>query len=194
MPQERLIRFPATARSTGDQEPSLPSRRRDLHDADRATSPRRARRRRTRTPWLQRNALSVAAVSILVAVLGFGFGVLQLVNRPEPAPPALMAIGPPDSSNSGTVMTAAATGPSVRLAAGPALEASTSAPAAREARRDIRATASVLEPNYTIAAGDTLGQIAVRFNTSVDRIQALNNLVDPRALRIGTRLVIPPPF
>jgi LysM repeat protein len=193
MPQERLIRFPATARFNGDQEPSLPSRRRDLHDADRAPSPRRARRRRTRTPWLQRNALSVAAVSILVAVLGLGFGVLQMMNRPDPSP-ALLAIGQPESSNSGTVLTAAATGPSVRLAAGPGLDASASAPAAREARRDIRTTVSVLEPNYTVAAGDTLGQVAVRFNTSVDRIQALNNLVEPRALRIGTRLVIPPGF
>jgi LysM repeat protein len=193
MPQERLIRFPATSRSNGEHDPSLASRRRELHDADRAPSPRRARRRRTRTPWLQRNALSVAAVSILLAVLGFGFGVLQMVNRPEPSP-ALLAIGQSDSGNSGTVLTAAATGPSVRIGAGPGLEASASGPAARELRRDVRATVSVLEPNYTVAAGDTLGQIAVRFNTSVDRIQALNNLVDPRTLRIGTRLVVPPAF
>ena len=45
-----------------------------------------------------------------------------------------------------------------------------------------------------VAGGDTLGQIAVRFNTTVERIQALNNLADPRALRIGTKLVIPPPL
>ena len=51
-----------------------------------------------------------------------------------------------------------------------------------------------MEPNYTIEAGDTLGRIAVRFNTTVERIQALNNLADPRALRIGTKLVIPPPL
>ena len=34
----------------------------------------------------------------------------------------------------------------------------------------------------------------IRFNTTVERIQALNNLADPRALRIGAQLVIPPPF
>jgi LysM repeat protein len=58
--------------------------------------------------------------------------------------------------------------------------------------REIVASTKVIEPNYTVASGDTLGQIATRFSTTVDRIQALNNLPDPRALRIGTKLIIPP--
>jgi LysM repeat protein len=62
------------------------------------------------------------------------------------------------------------------------------------ASRNIQASAKVLDANYTIVAGDTLVKIAQRFNTTVDRIQAFNNLTDPRALRIGTKLVIPPPL
>ena len=50
------------------------------------------------------------------------------------------------------------------------------------------------DPNYTVVGGDTLGKIATSNNTTVERIQALNNLADPRALRIGTKLIIPPPL
>src|ERR1051325_8744434 len=80
--QERLIPFPLSARSTGEPEP-LPRRRREGHDLERPSPGRRAaRRRRADTPWLQRNALSVAAASVLVALLGLGFGLLQVINRP----------------------------------------------------------------------------------------------------------------
>jgi hypothetical protein len=193
MPQERVIPFPAFARSNGDAEPAQ-RRRREVHDLDRASPARRARRRRQRVPWLQRNALSVAAISILVALLGFGFGLVQMINRPD-ASPALLAIGQTDPSAVAgpNVMTAASTGSSVQIGAGPSVPASSSL-APSDGRRDIQANVRVFESNYTVAAGDTLGQIAARFNTTVERIQALNNLADPRALRIGTKLVIPPPF
>ena len=52
----------------------------------------------------------------------------------------------------------------------------------------------MIEPTYTVKAGDTLGRIATRYNTTVDRIQAFNNIADARALRIGARLIIPPPL
>jgi LysM repeat protein len=185
--EERIIPFPATARSHGEPEP-LPRRRRETHDAERATPTRRSpRRRRQNTPWLQRNALSVAAVSVLVALLGLGFGLLQLINRPEPSQ-ALLAI--PQSDVAASTLSVASTGQAVQLGtvAGPALVGSPVLPAVRE----IVASTKVIEPNYTVASGDTLGQIATRFSTTVDRIQALNNLPDPRALRIGTKLIIPP--
>lgn len=183
---ERLIPFPSTARSTGESEPPA-RRRREPREFERSTPARRARRRRQNAPWLQRNALSVAGVSMLLALLGLGFGLLQLMTRPEPTP-ALLAIEPTVVAD-GTTMNAAAIGPSVQL---PSLGGPT-APLTSPTRH-ILASARVLEPNYTIEAGDTLGRIAVRFNTTVERIQALNNLSDPRALRIGTRLVIPPPL
>jgi LysM repeat protein len=126
-------------------------------------------------------------VSVLVALLGLGFGLLQLINRPEPSQ-ALLAI--PQSDVAATTLSVASTGQSVQLGtvAGPALDGSPVLPAVRE----IVASTKVIEPNYTVASGDTLGQIATRFSTTVDRIQALNNLPDPRALRIGTKLIIPP--
>lgn len=172
----------------------MPRRRREGQDLDRKTSrPRRARRRRHDTPWLQRNALSVAAGSILVALLGLGFGLLQMINRPEPAA-AFMPFGQPETpAATSATLNAAVIGPGVQP--GPVDGSATAATASAAVRpREIQATARPIEANYTVVAGDTLGQIAARFDTKPERIQALNNLADPRALRIGTRLAIPPPL
>jgi LysM repeat protein len=181
--QERLIPFPVPARSNSDLD-SQPRRRHDPRDLERPRPQRRARRRRQgTTPWLQRNALSIAAVSVLAAVLGLGFGLLQTINRPDPSP-ALLALNPSDSA----VTTASVAGVM------PAVVTSGAAAPAADVPREIQASARVIEPTYTVQSGDTLGQIAGRFGTSVERIQALNNLADPRALRIGAKLVIPPPL
>ncbi len=191
--QDRLIPFPTPARAKGDAEPA-PRPRRDAPDVDRTTArPRRARRRRQSTPWLQRNALSVAAVSVLVALLGLGFGLLQMINRPEPAPALLALVSPEPTAISGSPLTAPVSIAGVQTGSliGPA---ATGPSTASDGPREIQANARVIEANYTVASGDTLVQIATRFNTTAERIQALNNLADPRALRIGTRLVIPPPL
>jgi LysM repeat protein len=111
-----------------------------------------------------------------------------MISRPDPAP-ALLAVNQSESSAAGTTLNAAAIGPSVQLGTvPPGLGSGEPRP------REITASFKVIEPNYTIEAGDTLGRIAVRFNTTVERVQGLNNLADPRALRIGAKLVIPPPF
>lgn len=44
---------------------------------------------------------------------------------------------------------------------------------------------------YTIRSGDTLIQIARQFQTDVDTLVALNNVVDPKGLQIGAQLTIP---
>jgi LysM repeat protein len=44
---------------------------------------------------------------------------------------------------------------------------------------------------YTVVAGDTLNEIAVRFGTSVDALMAANDIDDPSQIRIGQVLVIP---
>jgi LysM repeat protein len=129
-------------------------------------------------------------VSILIALLGLGFGLLQVLNHPDVPAQAMAPISTADTTT--TTLTAATIGAVTPLTA-VNTAALTTVPA-QPATREITGSVKVLEPNYTIAAGDTLGQIAARFNTTVDRIQALNNLSDPRALRIGTKLVVPPPF
>jgi peptidoglycan DL-endopeptidase LytF len=55
----------------------------------------------------------------------------------------------------------------------------------------IRFTVRNLEPTYTVITGDNLSSIAQRFNTTVEAIQAINNLPDSRTLSVGQRLVIP---
>jgi membrane-bound lytic murein transglycosylase D len=43
--------------------------------------------------------------------------------------------------------------------------------------------------SYTVRAGDTLGKIAARFNTTVDKLKSLNNLTTTR-LAVGKKLVV----
>ena len=192
------------ARPTGEPEPLQPQRRRrEVLQSERPTPARRPRRRRQSTPWLQRNALGVAAISILIAFLGLGFGLAQMIIRPDAQTGALTlaqtdlyrASNPATPPNDATVMSAAAVTPGVQIAgvqvAGPAAAASGSASGAT---RRIQSNAKVLDANYTIATGDTLVKIAQRFNTTVERVQGFNDQIDARALRIGARLIIPPPL
>jgi LysM repeat protein len=46
---------------------------------------------------------------------------------------------------------------------------------------------------YAIQSGDTLLDIAIRFDTTTEAIQEANGIVDPRLLQIGQELIIPPP-
>lgn len=48
------------------------------------------------------------------------------------------------------------------------------------------------EQIYTVTAGDTLGNIAARFGTSVGAIAVYNGITNPDALRIGQQIRIPP--
>jgi len=60
-------------------------------------------------------------------------------------------------------------------------------------------TATLISPNlprgtkvtYTVQAGDTLGGIAAKFNTTEDAIVKENKITDPNALFVGQQLVIP---
>jgi hypothetical protein len=49
----------------------------------------------------------------------------------------------------------------------------------------------VLEPNYTVAPGDTLGIIARKHGTSVDALASINNLENRNSLSVGQKLIIP---
>lgn len=162
--------------------------RREVDTSDRPTpQERRTRRRRQRESWLRRNALSLAAISALVAVLAVGFALVQVLSHTAP--------GQSDPS-----ATAAPAG----TAAGRATVSSTSAPAgvvqneaptiSTAGPREVKSSVKALDPNYTVQSGDSLAAIATRFNTTIQRIQQLNDLSNPRVLSIGQKLVIPPPL
>lgn len=55
---------------------------------------------------------------------------------------------------------------------------------------NITLTVQQVEPNYTVAAGDSLSAIAQRQGTTAEAIQGINNLPDS-FLRVGQRLVLP---
>jgi Tfp pilus assembly protein FimV len=46
---------------------------------------------------------------------------------------------------------------------------------------------------HLVEAGDTLGEIAGRYGTTVERLQALNPNVEPSALRVGQQIRLPMP-
>jgi LysM repeat protein len=46
---------------------------------------------------------------------------------------------------------------------------------------------------YVVQSGDTLLDIAIRFDRATEAIQEANGIVDPRFLQIGQQLIIPPP-
>ncbi len=178
----RVIPFERRRPAADHDYPRLPRPLRTQADAwgeqPRASAgERRGRRRRPRS-WMRRNAISVLGVGFLFVLLGLGFGLMQLVGRGEhnaapaatPAPTALVAAAP-DTSDA-----PAAADPAATVAA----------------PREVQASVQTLDPNYTVQSGDTLNAIAAQFNTSVARIAALNSLADPKALKIGQKLVIPP--
>lgn len=82
-----------------------------------------------------------------------------------------------------------------QAASSPAVSSGASAPApvptTRPSEPALRATVTVLEPNYTVQPGDTLGQIARNSGTTVEALRALNRLEDGAVLRIGLRLIVP---
>jgi LysM repeat protein len=47
------------------------------------------------------------------------------------------------------------------------------------------------EPSVVVRAGDTLGAIAARYRTSVERLATLNRLSDPNAIQAGQQLLVP---
>jgi LysM repeat protein len=46
---------------------------------------------------------------------------------------------------------------------------------------------------YVVESGDTLSEIAQRFDTTVEAIAEANDMDDPDVLSIGDELIIPPP-
>ena len=47
---------------------------------------------------------------------------------------------------------------------------------------------------YTVQTGDTLYALAQRFGTTVEQLQAWNNIPNPNKIRIGQRLIVREPY
>jgi LysM repeat protein len=182
---DRLLR----AQQARSRRPQAQPLGRGQGDGSRAFERRRGRRSASGPAgWMQRHPLGVAYASALVAVLSLAFAALQVVHRPDTSAP------PVTSSTTDDQTLAASAIPGGSTAVGAPGAASVGASGVVPAGLQVQRSVKVLEPTYTIQAGDTLNRIAARFNTTVERIQAWNDLPDPRALRVGTKLVIPPPL
>ena len=164
------------AQSNGEYE--------DYDPPARATRRPRSRRRSSGNGVLDRHGMTIAAVVIAVAVLGYvlwqvlAVGGERATSRQQ-APPGATAV--------------AAGGPATEQAApAPAAEAAPApTPTLSPAERPIKVKIAVLEPNYTVEPGDTLGKIAARTGNTVEMLQGLNRLPDRSKLSIGQKLIVP---
>ncbi|MGE3272748.1 MAG: LysM peptidoglycan-binding domain-containing protein [Chloroflexota bacterium] len=73
----------------------------------------------------------------------------------------------------------------------PQPQAQVPAPPAPEGAGAVTTEIRILQPNYTVAPGDTLGIIARRHGTSVEALASINNLENRNSLSIGQKLIIP---
>ena len=183
VPFSRSRRRTADRVSEHEDPLTVPWRRRGRDELEGGAAERRARRRRQRGSWLERNALGVAALSVFAAVLGVGFGLMQVLSRPNPEQTVGQSAAPTTESSQ----------QAPEASGEPASPTEASVPVG-STTREIQATVQTLEPNYTVKRGDTLGSIARQFDTTVERIQALNNLGNTTTLNVGQKLVIPPPL
>jgi len=131
--------------------------------------------------------LTIAAVAVAVVVLAFVlWQVISVGGQRSSASPAL-------TPTAGTVSRAGSseTGEAAAGAPGPASADSTPAAEPTPTASEITANVKVLQPNYTVQEGDTLGKIAERSGNSVDTLQGLNKLPDRGKLSIGQKLIVP---
>ena len=126
----------------------------------------------------------------LIGLMVVAFLVLVLARIQSPAAPGLTP-GPSLAAVAVVTFSPVATpsaSPSL-IAPSPTPAASAGSSAATERPPDATA-----EPRrYRVRSGDTLSSIAARFDTTVKRLRATNDISDPRALKVGQVLIIPAP-
>ena len=157
----------------------------------------RSDERPRRIPRVARVALRLAGVAALVGGgVALGRGVVGLAssrNQPVEVAGAVAVpatVGTHDSQPVGAAPPQPTFVSSLRSwAAEPAVEVSAQATAEPLATAAPRVEAVT----YTVAAGDTLSQIAQRFGVDVAAIVQTNRLTDPNVLVPGTKLSIPAP-
>lgn len=123
--------------------------------------------------------LMIASFVIICVGMILGMALVRVWDEASRAVAAL----PPEGSTSPSRVTSAPPVP----AAPPAPVEEASPQAAGSVTTEIR----VLQPNYTVAPGDTLGIIARRHGTTVEALAAVNNLENRNSLSVGQKLIIP---
>lgn len=117
-----------------------------------------------RAPWLW----TTAAVAAALAVLAGCGQVITVAPTPTPAPTA-----------------------TIELAVVSATEEPTATPAPYTPAPTLTPTLTPTPIFHTIAAGESLGAIASRYDVSISGLQEANGILDPRTLQIGQQLIIP---
>lgn len=95
------------------------------------------------------------------------------------------------SRSSGLLLLAALAGPILLAACGGSGESEEPSPTVRPSPRVSTETPEPLAFQYEVQEGDSLYGLALRFNTTVEGILALNNLTSPDELSIGEIILIP---
>jgi nucleoid-associated protein YgaU len=116
----------------------------------------------------------------LIVCIGMVLG-MMMVRVWDEASRAVAAL-PPEGAEASARPPAAAPAPQQPA---PAEQQPASAPGA------ITTEIRVLQPNYTVAPGDSLGIIARKHGTSVDALASINNLENRNSLSVGQKLIIP---
>lgn len=147
-------------------------------------------------------AILLAAVLVLAALVGLGYGAGKLLVRPgESLPssastpdPATPLVTPPGSGSSEAPGAGAATTPPLPGASATPVPSTPAAATARPTPTAKPTPRATLKPRvYVVKSGDTLFAIAERFGVTVSAIIAANDITDPNAILPGQRLTIPRP-
>ena len=132
------------------------------------------------------------AIGLLVVLAAAAFIVARLPGSPAPGAtaPGVAASASPGGSPAASAAATPSPPPSPPATPAPSPVASrTPSPAA--ATQPPTAVPSAVTRTYRVQAGDTLIAIAARFGVSVEELQQLNGVKDPRLLRVGQVLRIP---
>jgi hypothetical protein len=134
-----------------------------------------------RQPGLTRtHHLMIACFAIVCVGMVLGMVMVRVWDEASRAVAAL----PPEGSAVSARKPGATT-------AQPVLSDSAAPQSAQDAVGAITTEIRVLQPNYTVAPGDTLGIIARKHGTSVDALASINNLENRNSLSVGQKLIIP---
>lgn len=149
-------------------------------DVSLPTAPRRLDGRVTSSSGSSR-AFRWLLVGVLIVCVGMVLGIV-LVRLWDEASRAVAALPPETSAGSSRHEPAPTPVPTA---------VPTPAPAEAAERGAVTTEIRVLQPNYTVAPGDTLGIIARRHGTSVEALASINNLENRNSLSVGQKLIIP---